>query len=144
MFVCMARSATRSVASPLESTIDSMLPNTLPTHIIGRHISSSLKNNPGFMSNLRVSMTVDLPMSITAIGMAIRYSGTPEPTYVTQFGVSPLPPTAAYSAPSSTVASAYQTTTIRHRLAPIREKSRRACFNHSKNGLRLAIGGCGY
>ena len=129
MFVCMARSATRSVASPLESTIDSMLPNTLPTHIIGRHISSSLKNNPGFMSNLRVSMTVDLPMSITAIGMAIRYSGTP---------------TAAYSAPSSTVASAYQTTTIRHRLAPIREKSRRACFNHSKNGLRLAIGGCGY
>ena len=36
MFVCMARSATRSVASPLESTIDSMLPNTLrPTSSAG-------------------------------------------------------------------------------------------------------------
>ena len=148
IFVCMARSETRSVASPLDSAIDSMLPTTLPSHIIGRHMSSNLKNRPGFMSNLRVSMTVDLPMSITATGMAIRYSGTPEPTYVTQFGTSPLPPATAYSALSSTVASAYQMTTIRHRLAPILEKSRRARCSHSTNGLRygllrLSIGGCG-
>ena len=127
MFVCMARSATRFVASPSESASDSILPTMLPTHIIGRHMSSSLKNMPGFMLNLRVSMTVDLPMSTTATGMAIRYSGTSEMRNVIQFGISPpapTPPATARTTPLSRKTPAYQMITIRHRLAPMREKSR--------------------
>ena len=52
----------------------------------GKHMTSSLKNWLGFMSNLRVAMTDDLPMISTASGMATRYKGTSDATYAAQFG----------------------------------------------------------
>ena len=147
MFVCMARSATRFVASPSESASDSMLPTTLPTHIIGRHMSSSLKNNARFHVEFagfddgrfahehhrdrhgdqvqRHARTHDTsPNSAysplcTARGRAHRafqQRGRPR----------------TRRPPSDTGSRRY----ARSRVAP--------ASSHSKNGLRLAIGGCGY
>ena len=83
---CMARSLTELLALPPESSDASILPMRLPTYMSGKHMTSSLKNWPGFMSNLRVSMTDDLPMISTASGMATRYKGASDATYTAQFG----------------------------------------------------------
>ena len=125
--LAMARSAIAFWAVPPESAIDSRLPMMLPPYMIGRHMSSSVKNRPGVIGNLRVGSSGTAFISIRPIGMAIRYSGPLEMRNCSHIGAfTAFCPIACTSIMDSAMFSATHTASITHAPAPMRPNRQRA------------------